>query len=135
MAPPIKSIANPTQNHGTADASRENPPSNNLWIGNVSSDVSETELKALFEKYGKVDSVTTYSSRNYAFVHFKEVEGARSAKQGLQGLILRGNPLKIEFAKPVGEILLISRGFRWLRLCFCKLSFEFDLVGFLNFFL
>ncbi|KAK6146311.1 hypothetical protein DH2020_020180 [Rehmannia glutinosa] len=102
MAPPIKSVANPAQSYALgADPPRQNPPSNNLWIGNVSPDVSDTELKVLFEKHGKIDSLTTYPSRNYAFVYYKEVESAKSAKQGLQGHILRGNTLKIEFAKPV----------------------------------
>ncbi|KAK4424996.1 Flowering time control protein FPA [Sesamum alatum] len=99
MAPPVKSAANPTLSGG-AYPPRENPPSNNLWIGNLSPDVSNTELKALFEKHGKVDSVISYPSRNYAFIYFKEIDGAASAKQGLQGQVLRGNPLRIEFAKP-----------------------------------
>ncbi|EPS72608.1 hypothetical protein M569_02152, partial [Genlisea aurea] len=77
-----------------------NPPSVNLWIGNLSPDVSEPELKALLEKYGKVYSITSYASRNYAFVYFNSVEDAKSAKEGLQGHLLRGIPLKIEFAKP-----------------------------------
>ncbi|KAG6395502.1 hypothetical protein SASPL_146147 [Salvia splendens] len=85
---------------GGGDMQRENPPSNNLWIGNVSQDVSEAELKALFEKYGKIDSVTTYSARNYAFLQFKEMEEARSAKLALQGFYFHGSSLKIEFAKP-----------------------------------
>ncbi|KAK4406255.1 Flowering time control protein FPA [Sesamum angolense] len=101
MAPPVKSAANPILSQGGgAYPPRENPPSNNLWIGNLSPDVSNTELKALFEKHGKVDSVISYPSRNYAFIYFKEIEGADSAKQGLQGHVLRGNPLRIEFAKP-----------------------------------
>ncbi|XP_057781531.1 flowering time control protein FPA [Salvia miltiorrhiza] len=97
----MRPAGNPTQGYGGGgDMQRENPPSNNLWIGNVSQDVSEAELKALFEKYGKVDSVTTYSARNYAFVQFKEMEEARSAKLALQGFYFHGSSLKIEFAKP-----------------------------------
>ncbi|KAL7145503.1 hypothetical protein ABFS83_07G088900 [Erythranthe nasuta] len=101
MAPPIRSAANPNQSHGfAADPPGQHPPSNNLWIGNVAAEVSDAELKALLEMHGRVDSVTTYPSRNYAFVYFTEVDGAKSAKQGLQGHILRGHALKIEFAKP-----------------------------------
>ncbi|XP_022878924.1 flowering time control protein FPA-like isoform X1 [Olea europaea var. sylvestris] len=83
----------------TTDSGQGNLPSNNLWIGNVSSEVSESELKALFEKHGKVDSVTLYPGRNYAFMYFKGIEAAKAAKQRLQGYVLRGIPLKIEFAK------------------------------------
>ncbi|KAI3459782.1 hypothetical protein Pfo_016445, partial [Paulownia fortunei] len=56
----------------------------------VSPDVSDSKLKVLFESHGEVLSVNSYPSRNYA----------RSARQGLQGHVLRGNRLKIEFAKP-----------------------------------
>ncbi|CAA3013357.1 flowering time control FPA [Olea europaea subsp. europaea] len=83
----------------TADPGQGNPPSNNLWIGNVSGEVSESELKTLFEKHGKVDSLTLYPGRNYAFLYFKDIEAAKAAKQRLQGYVLRGIPLKIEFAK------------------------------------
>ncbi|GFP95800.1 flowering time control protein fpa [Phtheirospermum japonicum] len=97
MAPP----SNPTQNRGVgADPPRENPPSNNLWIGNVSPEVSEVELRSIFERHGKLDSVSTYPSRSYAFICFKDLDGAKSARQGLQGYALHGNSLKIEFAKP-----------------------------------
>ncbi|KAI3459784.1 hypothetical protein Pfo_016447 [Paulownia fortunei] len=102
MAQPIKPAAKPIQSHGAAviDMPWENHPSNNLWIGNVSPDVSDSELKVLFESHGEVLSVNSYPSRNYAFVYFKEIEGAKSARQGLQGHVLRGNRLKIEYAKP-----------------------------------
>ncbi|KAL0413756.1 UNVERIFIED_CONTAM: Flowering time control protein FPA [Sesamum radiatum] len=126
MAPPVKSAANPILSQGGgAYPPRENPPSNNLWIGNLSPDVSNTELKALFEKHGKVDSVISYPSRNYAFIYFKEIEGADSAKQGLQGHVLRGNPLRIEFAKPVGLAFFDFSFFR-LTLILGKFLLEFS---------
>lgn len=129
MAPPIRPPGNSNQGYGGGGGGSENPPSNNLWIGNVSQDVSEAELKALFEKYGKIDSVTTYSSRNYAFVQFKETEEARSAKLGLQGFFFHGNPLKIEFAKPVGDFFLINRGFHWFENFLCVNYSNIELVG------
>lgn len=133
MAPPVKSVA--TQGHGfAADPPGANPPSNNLWIGNVSPDVSDAELKALLEKHGKTDSVTTYPTRNYAFAYFKEIDGAISAKQVLQGYVLRGNPLKIEFAKPVGGLLSIFRVFHLLRFCLRILLLEPRWSRFLEFF-
>ncbi|CAH9083288.1 unnamed protein product [Cuscuta epithymum] len=75
-------------------------PTNNLWVGNLTPDVTEAELTALFERYGQVDSISSYSVRSYAFVHFKTLKDAMAAKEALQGTLLRGNPLKIEFAKP-----------------------------------
>lgn len=54
----------------------------------------------LFVQYGALDSVTSYSSRNYAFVFFKRIDDAKAAKNALQGFNFRGNSLKIEFARP-----------------------------------
>ncbi|CAN0857986.1 Flowering time control protein FPA [Linum grandiflorum] len=75
-------------------------PSNNLWVGNLAQDVTDSDLMGLFAKYGALDSVTAYSSRSYAFVFFKRVEDAKAAKDALQGSVLRGVTLKIEFARP-----------------------------------
>ncbi|KAF2300274.1 hypothetical protein GH714_011306 [Hevea brasiliensis] len=63
----------------------------------------------LFAKYGVLDSFTTYTSRSYAFLYFKRVEDAAAAKEALQGTVLRGSPLKIEFARPcnLGVVLLV----------------------------
>lgn len=100
MAPVDIPVPHPSQIPvASASGANSNPPSNNLWIGNVLLSVTEAELKALLEKNGKVDSLTLYPSRNYAFAYFREIESAVAAKQGLQGYVLHGNPLKIEFAK------------------------------------
>lgn len=97
--PPPLSSSRFTRGHGAADGLEA--PSNNLWVGNLSADTNDADLMDLFIKYGALDSVTTYSSRSFAFVYFKRVEDAKAAKDALQGTNLRGNPLKIEFARPV----------------------------------
>ncbi|KAH9623295.1 hypothetical protein KSS87_006098 [Heliosperma pusillum] len=74
--------------------------SSHLWVGNLPFDISESELMALFEKYGVIDGITCYASRSYAFVYYKRVEDAVVAKESLQGFVLNGNPVRIEFAKP-----------------------------------
>lgn len=86
------------------------PPSNTLWVGNLSMDTTESDLMALFAKYGDLDSVTTYPARNYAFLYFKNLEDAKVAREALQGSLVRGNSLKIEFAKPAkpGKLLWIG---------------------------
>ncbi|XP_022734715.1 flowering time control protein FPA-like isoform X2 [Durio zibethinus] len=75
-------------------------PSNHLWVGNLSGETVDSDLIELFNKYGALDSVTTYSSRSFAFVYFKRVEDAKAAKDALQGASLHGNQIKIEFARP-----------------------------------
>ncbi|XP_050237791.1 flowering time control protein FPA isoform X2 [Mercurialis annua] len=96
MAPPMK-FSRPG---GYKEPDGAEAASNNLWVGNLALDVTDSDLMDLFVKYGALDSVTTYSSRSYAFLYFKRVEDAIAAKDALQGTILRGNPLRIEFARP-----------------------------------
>ncbi|GAA0163573.1 RNA metabolism protein [Lithospermum erythrorhizon] len=75
------------------------PPSNNLWIGNLATEVTESELQSVFSKYGLIDSITSYASRSFAFIYYKTIDDAKSAKDALQAHVLRGNPIRIEFAK------------------------------------
>ncbi|KAH9301985.1 hypothetical protein KI387_013568 [Taxus chinensis] len=77
----------------------ETPPSQNLWVGNVSADTTESMLMETFAGFGDVDSISAYPHRNYAFVYFKNMEHAIAAKEGLQGVPLRGSNLKIEFSR------------------------------------
>jgi RNA recognition motif-containing protein len=83
------------------DSEESSTPSNNLWVGNLTPDVRDSDLMDLFAQYGALDSVTSYSARSYAFVFFKRIEDAKAAKNALQGFSFRGNSLKIEFARPV----------------------------------
>nr|GMD59021.1 WAT1-related protein At2g39510-like [Ipomoea batatas] len=91
--------------HGAAyqilTKSKSDTVTNNLWVGNLTSDVNEAELTALFEKYGQVDSIIPYSARSYAFLYIRSLEDVKAANNALQGTMLRGNPLKNEFAKPI----------------------------------
>lgn len=79
--------------------------SSSLWVGNLSGDVTEAELTNIFGKYGAIVKITLYSSKYFAFVHFKLPQDAKSAKDSLNASLLRGSPLKIDFAKPVCAFL------------------------------
>lgn len=94
--------------------------SNNLWVGNLAAGVSDLELRKVFEKHGGVDVVMFNPSRNYAFVYLKNAVEAKKAKDCLQGVVVHGNQMKIEFAKPVGVILLGLCGY--LLLLFLDLT-------------
>ncbi|XP_021863405.1 flowering time control protein FPA [Spinacia oleracea] len=74
--------------------------SSHLWVGNLPPDVTESELTELFDKHGLLDGITCYATRSYAFVYYKRAEDAASAKEALQGFLINGNSIKIEFAKP-----------------------------------
>ncbi|RDX95437.1 Flowering time control protein FPA, partial [Mucuna pruriens] len=75
-------------------------PTNNLWIGNLPPDITESDLTSLFAQYGSLDALISYSARTFAFVLFRRVEDAKAAKTNLQGAPLRGIQIRIEFARP-----------------------------------
>ena len=56
----------------------------------------------LFVQYGALDSVTSYSSRSYAFIFFKRIEVAKAAKDTLQDVDLHGHPIKSESDSEAG---------------------------------
>ena len=78
------------------DSDESETPSNNLWVGNLASDVADSDLMDLFVQYGALDSVTSYSSCSYTFVFFKRIEVAKAAKDTLQDVDLHGHPIKSE---------------------------------------
>ena len=77
-------------------------PSNNLWVGNLASNVADSNLMDLFTQYGALNSVTSYSSRSYAFIFFKRIEVAKATKDTLQGVDLHGHPIKSESDSKAG---------------------------------
>lgn len=91
--------------HNGRDDHDDTPPSRHLWIGNVSQEASETVIRDKFAQFGEVDSVTVYSSRNYAFVNFRNLDDAVEAKNRLQGFALGGMAIRIEYAKGVSTDL------------------------------
>lgn len=98
---PSKQAGDRDQRPSGREPDDDDDPSHNLWVGNLPPDTVDSELMALFGKFGALDSVTTYAARNYAFVYFKHLDDAKRAKDTLQGSLVRGNAIKIEFARPV----------------------------------
>ncbi|KAL7186026.1 hypothetical protein ACSBR2_027894 [Camellia fascicularis] len=81
--------------HGRSNA----PPSRHLWVGNLSHSIEEKNVTRHFLKFGELESVSFQPGRSYAFINFKNEEDAFAAVSALNGFVVAGNPLKIEFAK------------------------------------
>ncbi len=75
-----------------------------LYVGNLSFQTSESELKGEFEKHGAVSSCNvitdrdTGRSRGFAFVEFEEDAHADAAQQALDGKDFDGRTLKVNEA-------------------------------------
>ncbi len=77
----------------------------NIYVGNLSHDVTEDQLKQAFEAFGEVKSVAiikdklTGDPRGFGFVDMPSKEQATAAMQELDGKDLGGRMLKVNEAK------------------------------------
>ena len=71
---------------------------NKLWVGNISSTSSESSLRSLFEKHGKVTNVL-YKNKGYAFITYAE-----DCTHVLErDIYLNEKKLTIRKAQPIGD--------------------------------
>jgi RNA recognition motif-containing protein len=81
----------------------------NIYIGNLSYEVTEEDLKKAFEVFGEVDSARvikdkyTGRSKGFGFVKMSNKVKAQSAIQGLNGKDLKGRSLNVSEARPRSE--------------------------------
>jgi RNA recognition motif-containing protein len=77
-----------------------------IYVGNLSFDSNEADLKGLFSTYGEVLSAKvivdqfTNKSRGFAFIEMSDREEGLKAIQALDSKDLGGRSLKVNEAKP-----------------------------------
>jgi proline- and glutamine-rich splicing factor len=71
---------------------------NRLYIGNLTSDVSEDELKDMFSPYGEISESFINAEKNFAFLKVDYRANAERAKKELDGKIRKNKPIRIRFA-------------------------------------
>lgn len=78
----------------------------NIYVGNMSSEVTEEDLRQACEAFGDVTSVNiitdkvTGESRGFGFVEMPSKAEAQSVISDLNGKELKGQTLKVNEAKP-----------------------------------
>jgi RNA recognition motif-containing protein len=78
----------------------------NIYVGNLSFSVKDSDLREAFEAFGTVESAKVieegYSgrSRGFGFVEMPEKSEAESAISALNGKSLQGRDIKVNEAKP-----------------------------------
>ncbi len=76
-----------------------------IYVGNLSYEVTEQDLRQEFESFGKVDSVNVikdkYSGRpkGFAFVEMSSVSEGQSAIAGLNGKTLKERTINVSAAR------------------------------------
>jgi len=78
----------------------------NIYVGNLSHEVTEEELRQAFEAFGQVETATiikdkfTGESRGFGFVEMPAKAEAQSAIDGLKDTELKGRTLNVNEARP-----------------------------------
>lgn len=81
----------------------------NIYIGNMSFDTTEEDLRKAFEGYGEVSTVNiitdqyTGKPRGFGFVEMPTKSEAIAAINGLNGQELQGRELNVNEARPRNE--------------------------------
>ncbi len=78
----------------------------NIYIGNLSYDMGEDDLRQAFEEFGAVESTTvikdrfTGRSKGFGFVEMTNDDEGKAAIEALNGKELKGRPIKCDEARP-----------------------------------
>ena len=78
----------------------------NIYIGNMSGEVTEDDLLEAFKEFGQVESVKIITdrvsgeSRGFGFVEMPAEDEAQAAIDGLNGKELKGGTLTVNEARP-----------------------------------
>ncbi len=81
----------------------------NIYVGNLSFNVTEADLREAFAAYGQVASVSIIKdkfsgeSRGFGFVEMPSNTEAQAAIAGLNGKPLKGRELRVNEARPRTE--------------------------------
>lgn len=81
----------------------------NIYVGNLSYEVTERDLQKAFESFGRIESVKiikdNYSGRSkgFGFVEMSNNVDAQSAINGLNEKEFQGRTLRVKTARPRNE--------------------------------
>jgi RNA recognition motif-containing protein len=91
----------------------------NIYVGNLSHDVTQDELHQAFAAHGEVSSASIITdkfsgqSRGFGFVEMPKNDEAQAAITALNGMDLKGRPLNVNVARPRNDRPRSSGGRSW----------------------
>ena len=100
-AKPVARLVGPVRTRGQQD----NELGKKLYVGNLSFNSTEDDLKDLFGRHGTVESVAvitdrdTGRARGFAFVEMQDAQAAQDAISSLDGTDFAGRTIKVNEAK------------------------------------
>jgi len=81
------------------------PPSNTLFVGNLSFDVTEDTVWSFFGDYG-VKNVRLPTDRDtgrpkgFGYVEFEDIDGAKKAFEATNGADIEGRSIRLDYSQP-----------------------------------
>ena len=88
----------------------------NIYVGNLSFDTTEQDLRQAFEAFGQVTSANvindkfTGQSRGFGFIEMSAKEEAQAAIAGINGKEIRGREVNVSEARPRNNDRTGARG-------------------------
>lgn len=83
---------------------------NRLYVGNVGKEISEADLRGLFESEVEVGDIFVNNEKNFAFVKFDYYANAEKVQRSLDGTLLKGRNLRFKFAPSCGTVKIRNLG-------------------------
>ena len=105
----LRAISGPTHELPQIEHSEETKFSgrNRLYVGNLTNDVTEEDLRELFKPFGEIGEVFSNPEKNFAFLKMDFHANAERAKRELDGTMRKGRMLRVRYA-PNATILRVS---------------------------
>ena len=72
-----------------------------VFVGNLSPEVTDSDLREIFGAYGKINSLRLISRRRLAYVDL-DSEAADAAVDALRGTQLKGRTVDVALERPLG---------------------------------
>jgi len=70
-----------------------------VYIGNLTPDVNEVMLRAIFDEFGNIDEIRMQRDKGYAFVRYVNHDHARNAIASLHGKVVGTRAIKCSWGK------------------------------------
>ena len=87
------------QNSDYSTVDKSDPFNANVYVGNVSPELNDGEIRRAFTQFGNVVEVKTYRKGSYGFVQFQHHEEAVRAIVSMNGQKLGGKALKCSWGR------------------------------------
>ncbi|GAB6026719.1 hypothetical protein CHUAL_013226 [Chamberlinius hualienensis] len=107
----VFSLSGPTTNLPTKDANAEPKKftsKNRLFVGNLTSDISEDEFCKMFEAFGEYSEPFLNAQKGFGFIKMDTRENADNARAQLDGTLRKGRVIHVRLAVKMAAVRVMN---------------------------